>query len=225
MQPVTQEQKMLHRYSIFSWLVQFFISAVLILIIVTSAFWGAMGIIDFFDFTQKYNLFFFFIVYALSLAGLVFIGGKLSIKFNFKYFASATLVSGAVLIIWLTLLQISTLMSGYSEKYGLQTDLRNIQLNLRASAEVYYTQNNNSYEGFCQSDFVGSLQDKVDIVTERAQIFRSHEMKCSATDDSFAVELNYFAPMQDKYICVSSSNEPIAAQVSVFSRNGVCIGI
>lgn len=218
--PPQQNQRSWWYYPL-SWVVQ------LVVFTITLAIFGAglalitLDLVDFLGFTQQHNLFVALIVYGLVVAGSVWIGLKLDKKYHFYYFISANILAAVTAVLLLTFASVFSLYGSDHESYGEQSSLRGAQMNLRATAELYYEQNNRSYKGFCESEYVQEVRTKADLITAQSKS-NNHLLDCVATKESYAVEIPYFDPMQDAYLCVSANAEPVATSTSVISNAGLC---
>lgn len=204
-----------------SWIFQLLLFTAVLAIFGAGLAIAALALLDLIGFTQQYNLFVALGVYGLAVAGSVMIGLKLDKKYNFYYFISANLLAAVAAILLLTFASVFSLYGNDRESYGEQSSLRGAQMNLRAAAELHYNQNNFSYEGFCESEYVQEVRAKADLLTAQSKA-HNHLLTCKATKESYAVEIPYFEPMQDKYVCVSANNEPIASSTSVITKDGFC---
>jgi hypothetical protein len=205
-----------------SWIIQLIVFTVAFAIFGTVFALAILALLDLIGFTQQYNLFVALAAYGLVVAGLIWFGLKLDKKYHFYYFISANLLAAVLAIFLLTFASVFSLYGNDRETYGEQSSLRNAQINLRASAELHYNQNNFSYEGFCESEYVKQVRVKADLLTAQSKS-NNHLLICVATKESYAVELPYFEPMQEKYLCVSANTEPIATSSSVVTNNGFCV--
>lgn len=120
----------------------------------------------------------------------------------------------SLILIVLGLIFVASLSVTDRDYYGAQTSLRGDQLNLRAAAEVFYTDNNQSYEGFCESEAVQEVITEAERLSQKYK-FNHMLIKCADSKESYAIEIPYNEPIQEKYVCVSAGIEPIRSQESI----------
>lgn len=205
-----------------SWFVQFITFTLVLALFGAGLTIAALALLDLIGFAQQYNLFVVLGVYGFAVAGSVVIGLKLGKKYHSHYFISANLLAAVAAILLLTFASVFSLYGNDRESYGEQSALRSAQMNLRATAELYYNQNDFSYEGFCESEYVQEVHAKADLLTAQSKV-HNHLLTCKAAKESYAVEIPYFEPMQDRFWCVSANAEPVASSSSVISDNATCL--